>query len=81
MLQSDRNWLFNMAYGLDILPRVRVPKGSKLPFKEVDPDHLDKLRIQEKTEGLYVLFTEDQLSKLAEELRDLAARDEARVIK
>lgn len=75
MLQSDRNWLFNLAYGLDSHERVVIPK-KQLQFPKVDGDDLDKLRIQEKTDKLYVLLSEQEAAELAERLREIAANDD-----
>ncbi len=77
MLQQDRNWLFGEAYRLDNLTRIWLPKGV---IAEVPVRTLERLRIQEKTKGIGVLFTEAQLEQLAENLRKLAADDEDRIL-
>jgi hypothetical protein len=76
MLQTDRNWLFNEAYRLDNLTRIWLPKEVIV----VPVDRLEKLRIQEKTAKLGIVFTEAQLAALAESLRNLAANDEDRIV-
>lgn len=80
MLQTDRNWLFNEAYRLDNLKRLWVTKAVMESITVVTERRLEKLRIQEKTGNLVVLFTEAELASLAEDLRNLAANDESRVL-
>ena len=57
MLQTDRNWLYQAAYSLDNLRRIKGNKGQ-----------------------LFVVFTHEELEKLASNMRDLAAKDEARLV-
>jgi hypothetical protein len=75
MLQADRNWLFNKAYELDNAERIWTPKDIRV----VPAVRVEKLRIQDRTGDLAILFTEAQLALLAEGLRELAANDEIRV--
>lgn len=58
MLQSERTWLFNVAYSLD-----------------------NRRRIVGKTKQAFVVFTHEELEKLAEDLRKMAANDEDRLMR
>ncbi len=80
MTQSDRNWLFNESYRLDNLNRLWLPAKVRDGIRVIAPVELERLRIREKTKDLCVVFTETELCKLAEDLRELAANDESRVL-
>jgi hypothetical protein len=79
MLQSDRTWLFNKAYWLDNLSRLYLPAKDRDGLKVVKVEKVEKLRMQGTIDDLAVVFSEKQLADLAEELRELAARDEDRI--
>ena len=81
MLQADRTWLFNKAYELDNKSRLWIPKSAHLQFRIIAGDYLDRLRIQERTDCLYTVFSEAELSTLTEEMRTIAANDEARMLR
>lgn len=78
MTQADRTRLFNIAYGLDNRPRVKIPKDDK-GYRQVAEWELLKARMREDTGQLFILISEDELAKLTEEIRECAANDEARV--
>ncbi len=81
MLQTDRNWLFNAAYRLDNLTRLWIPKSDRAKILAVSPEDVERMRIQERTLNLHVLFSEQELADLADQLRNLAANDEARILR
>jgi hypothetical protein len=74
MTQGDINYLLTLSYALDHLPRKSKPGG-----RVISPDELDRLRIQEKTDNLYIVISEKKLYQVADDLRELAMRNEARV--
>ena len=79
MLQADRNFLFNVSYALDNHTRLWIPT---LPtFRELTSNELERYRMQDKTKSMYILFTEDELAKVAESLRECAACDERRMLR
>jgi len=79
MLQEDRNRLFTEAYRLDNLTRLWLPAKERGGFKEVSAERLEALRMKEDTGNLCVLFTEAQIAKVAEFMRELAANDSTRI--
>lgn len=79
MVQEDRTKLFQEAYRLDNLSRLWVPKKDRDGLKVVTSDRLERLRMKGSTEDLCVVFTEAELCRVADFLRELAANDEARI--
>ena len=82
MLQADRNWLYNAAHALDNKPRIKIPaKALKEDrYKRVEGVDLTKLRIQGKTRDLYIIFSEAELLRIANDIRTLVANDERRLL-
>ncbi len=80
MTQQDRDWLFNESYRLDNLSRLWLTQEVRDGLKIVSVERVERLRIQEKTDNLCVVFSERELCLVAESLRELAAKDEARVL-
>jgi hypothetical protein len=81
MVQGDRNKLFNAAYKLDNLTRIWLPKYGRDGLKVVSVPKLERLRMQGNIDDLCIVFTETELNELADELRELAANDESRVLR
>lgn len=78
MVQEDRTKLFNEAYRLDNLSRLWVPKKDRDGLKVITAERLERLRMKDSTDDLCVLFTEAELARVSEFLRELAANDESR---
>lgn len=81
MLQDQRNWLYNTAYSLDNRDRVRLKPREVAEIKPLTDKAKLKALVQEKTSDLYVLVSHKELENLAEELRQLAANDEDRIVR
>ena len=75
MLSSDRNKLFNIAYGMDNRTRLYIPK--RLLLKPVPERTMDRLRMQGKEDTVFVVMNSREYEQLADDLRTLAAFDEA----
>jgi DNA-binding transcriptional regulator/RsmH inhibitor MraZ len=76
MLQSGRNRLYNIAYTLDNKERVIIPDKGAL--HKVPEALVLKRRMQEKTSDLRIIFTEQELAEIAEEIRRIVSEDESR---
>lgn len=76
MTVDDRSKLFNISCELDNRTRLYIPKHV-MPFREVPERALDRLRIQDREDTIYVVYSSREVEDIADRLRQLAANDEA----
>lgn len=63
MLNSDRNWLFALSHSLDNRRRIAGEPKADKP----------------KERHMFVVFTHEELEKLADDIRTMATADEERL--